>query len=120
MSDLSDAFISKLPQRRRSIVHTAYANAPDYIVAAINQHFDQLNYVRDTKYQQDQFGNYILNEYGMRSKEPCHYSQEKKYIAMHDEMTDAEYADVIQHELGHFIDDILGRPSTYLDKHFLM
>lgn len=42
----------------------------------------------------------------------CHYSQEKKYIAMHDEMTDAEYADVIQHELGHFIDDILGRPST--------
>ena len=111
-SDLSDAFISKLPQRRRSIVHTAYANAPDYIVAAINQHFDQLNYVRDTKYQQDQFGNYILNEYGMRSKEPCHYSQEKKYIAMHDEMTDAEYADVIQHELGHFIDDILGRPST--------
>lgn len=48
----------------------------------------------------------------MRSKEPCHYSQEKKYIAMHDEMTDAEYADVIQHELGHFIDDILGRPST--------
>ena len=59
MSDLSDAFISKLPQRRRSIVHTAYANAPDYIVAAINQHFDQLNYVRDTKYQQDQFGNYI-------------------------------------------------------------
>lgn len=31
---------------------------------------------------------------------------------MHDEMTDAEYADVIQHELGHFIDDILGRPST--------
>lgn len=68
--------------------------------------------VRDTKYQQDQFGNYILNEYGMRSKEPCHYSQEKKYIAMHDEMTDAEYADVIQHELGHFIDDILGRPST--------
>ena len=38
MSDLSDAFISKLPQRRRSIVHTAYANAPDYIVAAIKQH----------------------------------------------------------------------------------
>lgn len=112
MSDLSDAFISKLPQKRRSAVHTAYAKAPDYIVAAINQHSDQLNYVRDTKYEQDQFGHFILNEYGMRIKEPCHYSPDKKYIAMHDEMTDAEYADVIQHELGHFIDDILGRPST--------
>ena len=112
MSDLSDAFISKLPQKRRSAVHTAYAKSPDYIVAAINQHSDQLNYVRDTKYEQDQFGHFILNEYGMRMKEPCHYSPDKKYIAMHDEMTDAEYADVIQHELGHFIDDVLGRPST--------
>jgi len=112
MSDLSDAFISKLPQRRRSAVHTAYAKAPDYIVAAINQHSDRLNYVRDTQYEQDPFGNFILNEYGMRIKESCHYSQDRKYIAMHDEMTDAEYADVIQHELGHFIDDILGRPST--------
>lgn len=112
MSDLSDAFISKLPQRRRSAVHTAYAKAPDYIVAAINQHSDQLSYVRDTQYEQDPFGNFILNEYGMRKKESCHYSQDRKYIAMHDEMTDAEYADVIQHELGHFIDDILGRPST--------
>ena len=27
-------------------------------------------------------------------------------------MPDAEYADVLQHELGHFIDDALGRPST--------
>lgn len=112
MSDLSDAFISKLPQRRRSAVHTAYAKAPDYIVTAINQHSDQLSYVRDTQYEQDPFGNFILNVYGMRIKESCHYSQDKKYIAMHDEMTDAEYADVIQHELGHFIDDILGRPST--------
>lgn len=112
MSDLSDAFISKLPQKRRTAVHTAYAKAPDYIVAAVNQHSDQLNYVRHTKYEQDQFGHFILNEYGMRMKEPCHYSPDNKYIAMHDEMTDAEYADVIQHELGHFIDDVIGRPST--------
>ena len=95
MSDLSDVFISKLPQRRRSAVHTAYAKAPDYIVTAINQHSDQLSYVRDTQYEQDPFGNFILNVYGMRIKESCHYSQDKKYIAMHDEMTDAEYADVI-------------------------
>ena len=95
MSDLSDAFISKLPQRRRSAVHTAYAKAPDYIVTAINQHSDQLSYVRDTQYEQDPFGNFILNVYGMRIKESCHYSQDKKYIAMHDEMTDAEYADVL-------------------------
>lgn len=112
MSGLSDTVISKLPQKRRNAVHTAYANAPDYIVAAINQHSNQLNYVRNTKYEQDQFGHFILNKYGMRIKESCHYSPDKKYIAMHDEMTDAEYADVIQHELGHFIDDILGRPST--------
>lgn len=112
MSDLSDAFISKLPQKRRTAVHTAYAKAPDYIVVAINQHSDQLNYVRHTKYEQDQFGHFILNEYGMRMKESCHYSPDNKYIAMHDEMTDAEYADVMQHELGHFIDDVLERPST--------
>lgn len=112
MSDLSDAFISKFPQKRRSAVHTAYAKAPDYIVESINQHSGQLNYIRNTQYEQDSFGNFILNEYGMRIKESCHYSQDRRYIAMHDEMTDAEYADVIQHELGHFIDDILGRPST--------
>lgn len=112
MSDLSDAFMTKLPQTRRSAVHTAYAKAPSYIVDAINQHCDQLNYVRNTKYEQDSNGNFILDIYGRRQKEPCHYSEQKKYIAMHEEMTDAEYTDVIQHELGHFVDDILGRPST--------
>lgn len=112
MSDLSDTFISKFPQNRRSAVHTAYAKAPDYIVAAINQYCDQLKYIRDTESERDQYGHLILNKYGMREKESCHYSEQRKYIAMHEEMTDAEYADVIQHELGHFIDDILGRPST--------
>lgn len=112
MSDLSNAFISKLPQRRRSAVHTAYAKAPGYIVYAINQHCNQLNYVRNTKDEQDPNGNFIIDIYGQRKKESCHYSEQKKYIAMHEEMTDAEYTDVIQHELGHFIDDILGRPST--------
>lgn len=112
MSELSDAFISKLPQSRRTAIHTAYAEAPDYIVTAINQHSDQLNYVQDTKYEQDQFGHFILDEYGERIMEPCHYSPDKKCIAMDNRITDAEYADVIQHELGHFIDDILGRPST--------
>lgn len=112
MSGLSDAFISKIPENRRSAVHTAYAHAPDYIVYVINQHSDQLSYLRDTMDEKDAFGHFVLDIYGRRVKEPCHYSPDKKYIAMNSDMTDAEYTDVIQHELGHFIDDILGRPST--------
>lgn len=112
MSGLSDTFISKIPENRRSAVHTAYAHAPDYIVSIINQHSDQLSYLRDTMEEKDAFGYFVLDVYGRRVKEPCHYSPDKKYIAMNSDMTDAEYTDVIQHELGHFIDDILGRPST--------
>lgn len=112
MSDLSDTFISKLPESRRSAVHTAYANAPNYIVSIINRYCNKLSYIRNTKYRQDGFGNIILNKYGERDKETCHYSQDGKYIAMHENMTNAEYVDVIEHELGHFIDDALGRPST--------
>lgn len=111
MSDLSNSFTSMLPQKRQTAIGTAYAKAPKYIVAAINQHSKQLSYIRNTVYLQDKNGHFILNEYGQRIKEGCHYSPEKKYIAMDDEMTDAEYADVIQHELGHFIDDVLGWPS---------
>lgn len=112
MSDLSDAFIAKLPHNRSAAVHTAYAKAPDYIVSAINQHCEKLQCIRDTEYEKDCFGHYVLNEYGQREKEPCHYSPIEHHIAMHSHITDAEYADVLQHELGHFIDDVLGRPST--------
>lgn len=112
MSDLSDSFIAKLPHSRSAAVHTAYAKAPDYIVSAINQHCDKLRCIKDTEYETDCYGHYVLNRYGMRVKEPCHYSPMEHHIAMHNDMTDAEYADVLQHELGHFIDDVLGRPST--------
>lgn len=112
MSDLSDSFIAKLPHSRSAAVHTAYAKAPDYIVSAINQHCDKLRCVKDTEYERDCYGHYVLNRYGMRVKESCHYSPMEHHIAMHNDMTDAEYADVLQHELGHFIDDVLGRPST--------
>ena len=112
MSDLSDSFIAKLPHNRSVAVHTAYAKAPDYIVSAINQHCDKLQCIKDTEYKTDCYGHYVLNRYGMRVKETCHYSPMEHHIAMHNDMTDAEYADVLQHELGHFIDDVLGRPST--------
>lgn len=112
MSDLSDSFIAKLPHSRSAAVHTAYAKAPDYIVSAINQHCDKLRCIKDTEYETDCYGHYVLNRYGMRVKESCHYSPMEHHIAMHNDMTDAEYADVLQHELGHFIDDVLGRPST--------
>ena len=112
MSELSDSFIAKLPHSRSAAVHTAYAKAPDYIVSAINQHCDKLRCVKDTEYETDCYGHYVLNRYGMRVKESCHYSPMEHHIAMHNDMTDAEYADVLQHELGHFIDDVLGRPST--------
>lgn len=112
MSDLSDSFIAKLPHSRSAAVHTAYAKAPDYIVSAINQHCDKLRCIKDTEYETDCYGHYVLNRYGMRVKESCHFSPMEHHIAMHNDMTDAEYADVLQHELGHFIDDVLGRPST--------
>ena len=112
MSDLTDALMSKIPQKRHKAIHTSYAKAPSYITNALNMNCDKLSYIRETKYVQDQYGNFILNKYGNRKKEPCHYSETKKYIAMHDEMTDAEYVDVFHHEIGHFIDDILNRPST--------
>lgn len=110
-SDLTDALVSRLPGRRQAAVHTAYANAPAYIVDLINQHSYKLSGIKSTGYATDEYGHYILNKYGMRVRESCHYSPSQKHIAMHDHMTDAEYADVLQHELGHFIDDALGMAS---------
>lgn len=93
MSDLSDSFIAKLPHSRSAAVHTAYAKAPDYIVSAINQHCDKLRCIKDTEYETDCYGHYVLNRYGMRVKESCHYSPMEHHIAMHNDMTDAEYGD---------------------------
>ena len=115
-SEITEALLEKLPQKRRVAITTSYSKAPAFIIKALNECMTKLNYVRDTyDYIKDADGNYILDRYGRRIPEGCHYNEQKMCIAMSDSMTNDEYTDVLHHELGHFVDHAMGTISSNCD-----
>lgn len=112
-SEISNELLEKLPQKRRTAVTTSYSKAPAFIIQALNDCLPKLNYVRDTyEFIKDENGNVILDRYGRRIPEGCHYNEQKMCVAMSDGMTNDEYTDVLHHELGHFVDHAMGAVSS--------
>lgn len=102
-SALGNDFLNLLPAGRYEAVDSAYAKAPSKITALINRFTSQLNAVKESGYS--------TNDFGQRVKNGSYYSPYEQCVAMNENMNHSEYVDVIKHELGHFIDHMLGTPS---------
>lgn len=48
---------------------------------------------------------------GQWTIEGCHYNDTEKIIRMDERLDSDSYADIFRHEMGHFTDDQIGRPS---------
>lgn len=102
-SGLENQFLDLLPPNRHDAVDSAYANAPPKIIELINRYASQLKPMKESGYS--------LNTFGKRVKNGSYYSPHEQCVAMNEDMNHSEYVDVIKHELGHFIDHMLGAPS---------
>lgn len=104
VSALSQGLIDMFPDNRRKAIHTSYANAPEKITNIINRYAASLTNICESGYGRDNLGRLVKNG--------CFYSPQGKYIAMNEQLNDAEYTDVFKHEVGHFADDIMGEVSN--------
>lgn len=93
-SNLKRDLVLKFLPSRIDAIDAAYANAPRPIVSIINRYAARLNGVRPS---------FVKGE--------CYYSPQGGWIVMDENMNDAEYADVLKHEMGHFIDHMMGTRS---------
>lgn len=104
VSALSNELIDMFPAKRREAIHTSYANAPEKIINIVNRYAASLTSICESGYGRDSLGRLVKNS--------CFYSPQGKYIAMNEQLNDAEYTDVFKHEVGHFADDIMGEVSN--------
>ena len=93
-SSLKRDLVLKFLPSRIEAVDAAYANAPRTIVSIINRYAAQLKGVCPSF-----------------AKGECYYSPQSGRIVMDENMNNAEYADVLKHEMGHFIDHMMGTRS---------
>lgn len=93
-SDIERPLISWLSAARAEAVDSAYADAPSYITALINK-----------------FCNGLQGFYDSKLPGQCWYSPSEKSFYMDESMNHAEYTDVLKHEMGHFVDHMLGSVS---------
>lgn len=93
-SNLKRDLVLKFLPSRIDAIDAAYANAPRPIVSIINRYAARLNGVRPS---------FVKGE--------CYYSPQGGWIVMDENMNNAEYADVLKHEMGHFIDHMMGTRS---------
>lgn len=93
-SKLSNTLMSCLPQSRVEAVDAAYVNAPQYVTALISRFSSKLQGIHNSG-----------------EKGGCWYSPYERSLFMDEGMNHAEYTDVIKHEMGHFIDHMMGSPS---------
>lgn len=103
-SALSNQLVCMVPFERRQAIHASYTKAPEKITNAINCYCGNLTEVCESGYGYDEWGRMVKNG--------CYYSPNGRLIAMNEEMNDAEYTDVFKHEIGHFVDDMMGSASN--------
>ncbi len=103
-STLSEKLICMFPENRRKAIHTSYTDAPEKITNIVNRYAASLTSICESGYGRDKLGRLVKNG--------CFYSPQGKYIAMNEQLNDAEYTDVFKHEVGHFADDIMGKVSN--------
>lgn len=94
-SSLESKLLDCFPPERRAAVDAAYANAPPQIVALINRCSHLFRGIRAS------------NKCG-----GCWYSPQTRDISMDERMNQAEYVDVLTHEMGHFVDHATGGPAS--------
>ncbi len=95
LSDLPNNLIQLLPEKRREAVQSSYSKADPRIIAMIKLYSDQLTGIHN-------------NTDGCNGS---YYSRDHRCVVMDPSYNHAEYTDVLKHELGHFIDHMLGDPS---------
>ena len=107
VSDLNETFFNRIPENRQNAVDMAYRNAPPEIVSALNNHASDLKPVQNTGYS--------LDELGRPVKDGCYYSPMDHQVRMDERMGNEEYADVLPHELSHYLDHARGWESRSPD-----
>ena len=118
-SAVNRSLLSMFPSRRAEMIDSSYVGASAEVVSIINKHIYELRGIRETRPLVDEFGKPLVDEFGERKWEPCHYDPFTQTIAMDERvaegsgyvMTQHEYSDVFKHEIGHFIDHMLGSAS---------
>ena len=79
-----------------------FNEANNEIIKLLNEYSDDLNIspVRES-----------INHLGVPIKETSHYSESENVIRLDERKDDFEYIQTLRHELGHFVDANLSRPS---------
>ena len=91
-----------MPSHRLDAVTDGFSNATGDVKRLICEHGEKLTV--------DRCRNYVDN-HGQWKIEGCHYNETEKMIRMDECLDDDSYADIFRHEMGHFTDDQIGRPS---------
>jgi len=87
----------KLPKEKQEAIKNSFKDAPNEIKAlvAVLSRYLSVDSVKESD-----------------NVRVCNYSFLDKTIRMEPNLSDDEYAEVFTHEYGHFVDDMLGRPSA--------
>ena len=106
-SAVNRSLLSMFPSRRAEMIDSSYVGASPEVVSVINKHIGGLKGITEIKQR------------GNGEWEGCHYNPQTRTIAMDERktgdgsyvMTQHEYSDIFKHEIGHFIDHMLGNAS---------
>ncbi len=87
----------KLPKEKQEAINNSFKDAPNEIktLVAVLSKYLSVDSVKESD-----------------NVRVCNYSFLDKTIRMEPNLSDDEYAEVFTHEYGHFVDDMLGRPSA--------
>lgn len=98
-SDVAESF-DKLPKEIQEAINNSFKDAPDEIKVLV-----------------DVLSKYLSVEMVKESDivSVSNYNFLDKTIRMEPNLDDDEYAEVFTHEYGHFVDDMLGRPSDTME-----
>ena len=88
MCELSDAFMEKFPRERNDAVKMAFEKSPKEYMEMLEKNKDNLKICES------------------RGKEGCYYLENGVY--MRRDLDDEEYADILRHEVSHYLDDQKG------------
>lgn len=103
VSALRRDMLGKVPANRIAAMDRAFQRAPQSMVSVLNQYADRLGQIEDSGYG--------YNEAGQKVKNGCYYSPEYCQVKMNEQMDQDEYAEVLPHELSHFLDHQRGWES---------
>lgn len=94
--DYAEAY-DKLPKEKQEAINNSFKDAPSEIKAlvAVLSKYLSVDSVKESD-----------------NVRVCNYSRYDKTIRMEPDLSDDEYAEVFTHEYGHFVDDMLGKPSA--------